>query len=154
MRCPFCAYPEDRVVDSRNIRNGSAIRRRRQCESCAKRFTTYENIEEGTPAIIKKDGRREPYDQNKFKGGILRACEKRPVSVNTIDDFINSVESRLFEGAAVELPSELLGEAVAEFLKGEDPIAYIRFASVYRSFSELHQFIEEIEEFEERKALK
>ena len=146
MRCPFCAFQEDRVVDSRNIRSGAAIRRRRQCEGCNKRFTTYESIEEGTPVIVKKDGRREPYDRQKFKGGVLRACQKRPISVTLIDEFINGVEQRLFEGTAVELPAELLGEAAAEFLKGVDPIAYIRFASVYRSFSELHQFIEEIEE--------
>ena len=146
MRCPYCGFQEDRVVDSRNIRNGAAIRRRRQCEGCSKRFTTYENIEDGALFIVKKDGRREAYDRKKFKGGVLRACEKRPISVNLIDEFLNGVEQRLFEGSTVEIPSELLGEASAEFLKGVDPIAYIRFASVYRSFSELHQFIEEIEE--------
>ena len=148
MRCPYCGYLEDRVVDSRLIRNNRAIRRRRHCEGCAKRYTTYETIEDEEPVIVKKDGRRQPYDRAKLLGGLIRACEKRPVSTPKIESFVDRLEVKLTEGQSREVPSSDLGESVAHFLRETDPIAYIRFASVYHSFSELHQFIEEIQRVE------
>ena len=148
MRCPYCGYLEDRVVDSRLIRNNRAIRRRRHCEGCAKRYTTYETIEDEEPVIVKKDGRRQPYDRAKLLGGLIRACEKRPVSTPKIESFVDRLEVKLTEGQSREVPSSDLGESVANFLRETDPIAYIRFASVYNSFSDLHQFIEEIQRVE------
>ncbi len=152
MRCPFCAYPEDRVVDSRIVSDGRVIRRRRQCESCGRRYTTREKIEESALVIVKKDGRREAYNRGKLLGGLIRASEKRPIPMNTIKEFADQLESRLLERGSPEIPSAEIGEQVSEFLKGLDPIAYIRFASVYRSFTELHEFIEEIEEITRRKS--
>jgi transcriptional repressor NrdR len=149
MRCPFCAYQEDRVIDSRLIRDGRAIRRRRHCEGCEKRYTTYETIDEGTPVIVKKDGRREKFDRQKLMSGIVRACEKRPVSMTQVETFLDQLEGRLGERTAHEIPSSKLGEEVIDFLRSADPIAYIRFASVYRSFHDLHQFIDEIRELSE-----
>lgn len=137
---------DDRVVDSRLVRNGSVIRRRRQCEGCAKRYTTYETIDENQPVIVKKDGRREEYSKDKLSGGILRACQKRPVPMSEINDFVETLEARLFEGSRPEVSSDELGESVMEFLKQVDPIAYIRFASVYRSFGDLSEFVDEIQE--------
>ena len=148
MRCPYCAYLEDRVVDSRLIRNNRAIRRRRHCEGCAKRYTTYETIEDEEPVIVKKDGRRQPYDRSKLLGGLIRACEKRPVSTTTIEAFVDRLEVQLAEGQSREVPSSDLGGEVGRFLRETDAIAYIRFASVYHSFSDLHQFIEEIQRVE------
>ncbi len=148
MRCPYCGYLEDRVVDSRLIRNNRAIRRRRHCEGCAKRYTTYETIEDEEPVIVKKDGRRQPYDRAKLLGGLIRACEKRPVSTPKIESFVDRLEVQLTEGQSREVPSSDLGESVANFLRETDAIAYIRFASVYHSFSDLHQFIEEIQRVE------
>ena len=146
MRCPYCSGMDDRVVDSRLVRNGSVIRRRRQCEGCAKRYTTYETIDENQPVIVKKDGRREEYSKDKLSGGILRACQKRPVPMSEINDFVETLEARLFEGSRPEVSSDELGESVMEFLKQVDPIAYIRFASVYRSFGDLSEFVDEIQE--------
>lgn len=146
MRCPFCAHLEDKVVDSRLVREGRVIRRRRHCESCQKRFTTYEAIDEGTPIIVKKDGRRQPYDREKLLGGIFAACQKRPVPTAAIMAAVDGIEARLFEGSANEVQSDRLGAGVMEFLKRTDAIAYIRFASVYRSFNDLHEFLDEIQE--------
>lgn len=146
MRCPYCDYPEDRVVDSRLIRDNRAIRRRRHCEGCSKRYTTYETIEDETPFIVKKDGRRQPYDRPKLLAGLIRACEKRPVATGTIESFVDRLETSLAEAHSREVPSSQLGEEVMTFLRGTDPIAYIRFASVYRSYSDLQQFIEEIQD--------
>ena len=151
MRCPFCGFLEDKVVDSRLVREGRVIRRRRECEGCIKRFTTYETIEEGAPVIVKKDGRREAYDRQKLIGGIVRACEKRPVSMTTINEWVDRLESRLFEGGSAEVPSSEVGEAVVAFLKTSDPVAYVRFASVYHSFSDLDQFVREIREMTAKK---
>lgn len=146
MRCPYCSGMDDRVVDSRLVRNGRVIRRRRQCEGCAKRYTTYETIDENQPVIVKKDGRREEYSKDKLSGGILRACQKRPVPMSEINDFVETLEARLFEGSRPEVSSDELGESVMDFLKQVDPIAYIRFASVYRSFADLSEFVDEIQE--------
>lgn len=150
MRCPGCGYLQDKVVDSRLVRDGRMIRRRRQCENCESRYTTYEAIEESTPMLVKKDGRREAYDRKKLLGGIVKACQKRPVPMATIESFVDQLEVRVFNGARSEVPSEELGEAVATFLKGADPIAYVRFASVYRSFNDLHQFLDEIRDIIEQ----
>ena len=144
MRCPGCGYLQDKVVDSRLVRDGRMIRRRRQCENCESRYTTYESIEESTPMLVKKDGRREAYDRQKLLSGIVKACQKRPVPMPTIRSFVEKLEVRVFNGARSEVPSAELGEAVAAFLKGADPIAYVRFASVYRSFNDLHEFLDEI----------
>lgn len=146
MRCPYCSGMDDRVVDSRLVRDGRVIRRRRQCEGCAKRYTTYETIDENQPVIVKKDGRREEYSKDKLLGGILRACQKRPVPMSEINDFVETLEARLFEGSRPEVSSDELGESVMDFLKKVDAIAYIRFASVYRSFADLSEFVDEIQE--------
>jgi len=147
MRCPYCATLEDKVVDSRLVREGRAIRRRRQCEACDKRYTTYEALEEFTPVVVKKDGRREAYSREKMLFSITHSLQKRPVSRGDVNAAVDGIEARLFEGGAPELPSHEIGEAVMDFLKRVDPIAYIRFASVYRSFNDLHEFLDEIQEF-------
>jgi transcriptional repressor NrdR len=149
MRCPYCQYDEDRVVDSRLIRDNRAIRRRRHCEGCGKRYTTYETIEDEAPFIVKKDGRRQPYDRAKLLGGLIRACEKRPVGTATVESFVDRLEASLAEAHTREVPSSQLGEEVMAFLRDTDPIAYIRFASVYRSYSDIQHFIEEIQQIGE-----
>ena len=149
MRCPFCSYLEDKVVDSRLVREGRMIRRRRQCIGCERRFTTYESVEESTPIIVKKDGRREAYDRRKMRGGILAACQKRPVPTADIDKAVERIESTVLQNAS-ETPAEALGEAIAVFLKATDPIAYIRFASVYRNFADLSEFLSEIKDLDSR----
>ena len=144
MKCPYCGDLEDKVVDSRLVREGRLIRRRRQCVGCGRRFTTYEQIEDVSPVIVKKDGRRQAYNRQKLMSGIMAACQKRPVPQPAIEAAVNAIESRLFETGASEVPADDLGAAVMDFLKGTDPIAYVRFASVYRSFSDLGQFLDEI----------
>ena len=151
MRCPGCGCQDDKVVDSRAIRDGAAIRRRRVCDQCGRRFTTYETIEDNTPTIVKKDGRRELYDRQKFLRGLVVACQKRPVSRATIEQGVDAIEARLFEGAAAEIPSTRLGEAASELLKEVDPVAYVRFARVYRAFPDLGQFVNEIQGLQEPK---
>ena len=152
MRCPYCATMEDRVIDSRLVRAGRVIRRRRHCEGCEKRFTTYEAIEEGSPVIVKKDGRREAYNREKLLSGIVAACQKRPIPRADIESAVDLLESRVFEGTSPEVEAEVLGQGVMDFLKRTDPIAYIRFASVYRSFTDLHEFLDEIQDFIEKSA--
>ena len=131
-------------MDSRLVREGRVIRRRRQCERCNVRFTTYEGIDETAPVIVKKDGRREAYDRQKLLAGLTLACQKRPIPRATIEAFVDDLESRLLDGSAPEVASRRLGEAASGFLKDVDPIAYIRFASVYHSFSDLEQLLAEI----------
>lgn len=150
MRCPRCGHLDDRVIDSRLVREGRVIRRRRQCDSCTGRYTTYEELEESTPVIVKKDGRREAWSRAKVLRGVTMSCQKRPVSTGDIEAAIDQLEARLFEGGQVEVPSERIGEGVMQFLKGTDAIAYIRFASVYRSFNDLHEFLDEIQELVEQ----
>ncbi len=147
MRCPHCSNLDDKVVDSRLVREGRAIRRRRQCIACQGRFTTYEALEQSTPVIVKKDGRREAYSREKLMRGIVMSCQKRPVSMTVISDAVRGMEERLFDGGA-EIPAEALGGEIMEFLKRTDAIAYLRFASVYRSFNDLSEFLEEIQELE------
>ena len=146
MKCPFCAHPDSKVVDSRPEKDGSAIRRRRECESCGKRFTTHERIEEMLPLVQKKDGRREPFDRLKVIAGIKKACEKRPVSVESIEKMVDRLESRLQESGEREISSTTIGTWVMKELHDVDEVAYVRFASVYRSFKDINEFMVELQE--------
>ncbi len=146
MKCPFCANIEDKVVDSRISSEGETIRRRRECLKCQRRFTTYEYIEKTTLMIIKKDGRREPFDRNKILSGFLRACEKRPVSMETIEEVVDSIERSLQKKYDKEVLSSDIGELVMNQLHGIDEVAYVRFASVYRQFKDINQFLGELKD--------
>jgi transcriptional repressor NrdR len=145
MRCPFCGHLEDKVVDSRESREGDSIRRRRECLSCARRFTSYERLEEVPLVLLKKDGRREPFDRQKLMKGLLLACQKRPVSLARIEDLVGDIQSRLMERPDREIRSRELGELVMDELKGLDQVAYVRFASVYRDFKDLPDFVKALE---------
>jgi len=144
MRCPFCGHSEGKVVDSRASKEGDSIRRRRECLTCGRRFTTYERIEEVAQMVIKKDGRREPFDRWKIKSGILKACEKRPISLDQVEALIDDVERTLFNTTEHEVSTEAIGAAVMERLKDLDEVAYVRFASVYRQFKDLNEFMAEL----------
>lgn len=146
MRCPFCRHRNNRVVDSRMSGDGAAIRRRRICSSCKRRFTTYERVEESAPMVVKKDGRREPYDRAKVIAGIKRACEKRPVSMETIEQLADKVEALVAERGEREVPSSVIGGAIMTGLHEIDQVAYVRFASVYRSFKDIDEFMHELED--------
>jgi transcriptional repressor NrdR len=146
MKCPFCDDLENRVVDSRLTKEGGEIRRRRECFRCKRRFTTYERIEETLPLIVKKDGRRETYDRAKVIAGLQRACEKRPVSVAAIDEIADTIETSLMERGEKEINSSVIGEAVMRHLHELDQVAYVRFASVYRSFKDVGEFMRELED--------
>jgi len=146
MRCPFCGYKEDKVVDSRATAEESAVRRRRECLKCGKRFTTYEYIEEISLLVIKKDGRRESFDRKKMLAGIIRACEKRPVSVEKMEDIVTQVERSIQKKSDREVLSSRIGELVMEKLKFIDDVAYVRFASVYRQFKDVGQFMVELKD--------
>jgi transcriptional repressor NrdR len=148
MKCPICFHSESKVIDSRVSKEGAMIRRRRECERCEKRFTTYERIEETFPFIIKKDGRREPYDRDKVVSGLQKACEKRPVSVESIERMTNEIEAALMECGEKEMPSSRVGEMVMDALKKVDDVAYVRFASVYRSFKDIGEFVDLIRDHE------
>ena len=150
MRCPFCGHLEDRVVDSREAHDGQATRRRRECLGCERRFTTYERVEESLPAVVKKDGRREPFDRRKVVEGLRRACQKRPVSQERIEEMATLVERRLQESGEKEVPASAVGERVMELLRAEDPVAYVRFASVYRDFRDVGEFTAAIEGLKEK----
>ncbi len=152
MKCPFCASTENGVVDSRETDDGRAIRRRRHCAGCARRFTTYERHEEQPLVVIKKDGRRVVFDRARLKAGIVRACEKRQVSSITIDTIVADIEKRAIELGERELSSRWFGEAVMEALKATDEVAYVRFASVYRSFTDAAEFARELEALKRRGA--
>lgn len=146
MNCPFCTHADTRVVDSRLGREGNNIRRRRECEKCIKRFTTYERVEEMLPLVVKKDGRREPFDRQKIVAGMQRACEKRPVSIGVIEQFVDRFEQSLQESGEKEIPSTRIGEAVMTALHEIDQVAYVRFASVYREFRDINEFMSELTE--------
>ncbi len=146
MRCPFCGYKEDKVVDSRATSEESAIRRRRECLKCGKRFTTYEYIEEVSLMVIKKDGRREPFDRKKILAGVIRACEKRPISMEKMEEIITQVERAIQRKSDREVSASRIGELVMEKLKALDDVAYVRFASVYRQFKDVGQFMEELKD--------
>lgn len=146
MNCPFCSHADTRVVDSRLGREGNNIRRRRECEKCSKRFTTYERVEEMLPLVVKKDGRREAFDRQKIVAGMQRACEKRPVSIAAIEQFVDRLEQSLQESGEKEIPSNRIGEAVMAALHEIDQVAYVRFASVYREFRDINEFMAELTE--------
>lgn len=144
MRCPFCAHLEDKVVDSRESREGDSIRRRRECLKCERRFTSYERIDEIPYMVIKKDGRREPFIREKIMAGILRACEKRPVPTAKLDAIVNSVESYVQSSPERERPTSKIGELIMRKLKDLDKVAYVRFASVYLEFQDVTEFMNEL----------
>jgi transcriptional repressor NrdR len=144
MKCPYCEFPESKVVDSRPTDEGQAIRRRRECMGCGKRFTTYEKIEEVPVIVVKKDGNRQTYDRNKLMNGIIKACEKRPVSMSTIERIVDDIEKNLFNSLENEVTSVEIGEMVMNKLKDVDEVAYVRFASVYRQFKDVNSFMEEL----------
>lgn len=145
MRCPKCGHLEDRVIDSRSTREGRAIRRRRECIGCGNRFTTYEYVENASVLVVKRNGKREPYDREKVVAGISRACEKRPISIEQIEEIVDRLEAELQRVAPGEVTSERIGEWIMEELQRLDQVAYVRFASVYRHFKDVNQFLEEIE---------
>ena len=147
MTCPFCGHREDKVIDSRESKEGDSIRRRRECLACQRRFTTYEHCDEVPYMVIKKDGRREKFDRQKVLNGLLRACEKRPISMGKLAELVNDIESALLEAAERELPTTWIGERLMERLRGLDKIAYVRFASVYRDFQDVEEFLSEVKNF-------
>lgn len=144
MKCPYCSYHDSRVVDSRPTEDGESIRRRRECSSCGKRFTTYEKIEEIPVRVIKKDGNRQAYDRNKVLRGIVRSCEKRPVTSEQIEEIIEDIEKVIYNSSNREITSQEIGELVMARLKKIDEVSYVRFASVYRQFKDLNSFMEEL----------
>lgn len=144
MKCPFCGAAESRVLDTRDV--GSGIRRRRECEQCKQRFTTYEQVAKINLLIIKRDGRREPFDRQKLLEGVWRACAKRPIASEAIENLVNDIESKLYALGQAEVPSRVVGEMVMERLKNLDGVAYVRFASVYRSFADLETLKREVDQ--------
>ena len=153
MRCPFCAAIEDKVVDTRPSDNEQVIRRRRECSSCSRRFTTYERVDEILPMVVKKDGRREAFDRQKVLEGLKLACQKRPVGADQLEAVADGIERRLQEMGEKEVPTSVIGEAVMRELARLDEVAYVRFASVYRSFKDLGEFMSELKELiSERKS--
>jgi transcriptional repressor NrdR len=146
MRCPFCRHRGNRVVDSRLSNDAMMIRRRRACSACKRRFTTYERVGDNAPMVVKKDGRREPFDRAKIIAGLKRACEKRPVSMETIDQIANRIETAMSEQSDREVASSAVGAAVMNELHKIDQVAYVRFASVYRSFKDIDEFMHELED--------
>lgn len=144
MKCPFCGHLEDKVVDSREAKDGDSIRRRRECMECARRFTSYERIDEVPYMVVKKDGRRETFDRGKIMNGLLRACEKRPISANQLESLINSVEKYVQDSPDRERRTEQVGKMIMRRLKELDKVAYVRFASVYLEFEDVSEFMEEL----------
>jgi transcriptional repressor NrdR len=151
MKCLFCGHLEDKVVDSRASADGVAIRRRRECLGCGKRFTTYEKIEEQALMVVKKDGRREPFDRHKLLAGLVKACEKRPVGMDQLETLVDELERELSQHFDREVPSREVGERVMRRLHRLDPVAYVRFASVYREFKDVEQFMHELKDLLDRK---
>jgi transcriptional repressor NrdR len=146
MKCPFCGHAENKVIDSRISKDGKAIRRRRECLGCEKRFTTYEFVEDILPMVVKKDGRREPFDRLKIRNGVMKACEKRPISMESMEKIVENVEQACQEFQGEEIPSTVIGEKVMNELKTLDGVAYVRFASVYRQFRDVGEFMTELED--------
>ncbi|MBI3594872.1 MAG: transcriptional repressor NrdR [Nitrospirae bacterium] len=156
MRCPFCNHVEDKVVDSRLSKEGDVIRRRRECISCERRFTTYERVEGNFPMVIKKDGRRETFERQKILQGLKKACEKRPVSMSLLEESVTQIEKKIQEMGESEIPSNIIGEEVMRKLHDLDPVAYVRFASVYREFKDINEFMSELKDLlkkEDRKEI-
>lgn len=146
MRCPFCRHLDSKVLDSRQTEEGASIRRRRECASCQKRFTTYERLDEIPFLVIKKDGRREPFARTKILNGVMRACEKRPISMEILEKTVEEIEREVRSGLEREVSSEIIGELVMDKLRDLDDVAYVRFASVYRQFKDIDRFIEELQQ--------
>jgi transcriptional repressor NrdR len=146
MKCPFCAEIKNKVIDSRLSKDGRTIRRRRECLDCEKRFTTYEKVEAVLPMVVKKDGRREPFNHEKIRAGIHKACQKRPISIDDIADFVDSLGQLFQESGHREINSSDIGERVIEELKEWDDVAYVRFASVYRQFKDINEFMTELKD--------
>jgi len=144
MKCPFCQALENKVIDSRLSKDKQVIRRRRECEACERRFTTYERVEEVLPMVVKKDGGREIFDSHKVLAGIRKACQKRPVPVPAMEQIVETIGRELHESGEKEVPSSYIGERVMEALKSVDGVAYVRFASVYRSFRDVNEFLDEL----------
>ena len=152
MKCPFCSHTEDKVIDSRSSNEDKSVRRRRECLKCNKRFTTYEYIEEIPLMLIKKDGRREAFDRNKIISGILKACEKRPVSMEKVEAMVDKVEKELQKNFDKEVKAQVVGELVMEYLHKLDEVAYVRFASVYRQFKDINHFMKELKDLLSKRA--
>ncbi len=144
MKCPFCNKDNTRVIDSRPADENNSIRRRRQCDECHRRFTTYEKVETIPLVVIKKDNNREPYDRSKIEAGVFRSCHKRPISIDQITSLVDEVENSIFIREDKEIPSSVIGEIVMNKLKNLDPVAYVRFASVYREFKDVSTFMDEL----------
>ena len=151
MKCPHCGYSESKVVDSRHAEDGLSIRRRRECLSCQKRFTTYETVEVLPIIVVKRDNSRQPFDRNKIMNGMLRACEKRPVSTQALETIVEEIESKVQNSLEREVTTQSIGEMVMERLKPLDEVAYVRFASVYRQFKDIHSFMQELNKILEEK---
>ena len=151
MRCPFCTSNNDRVIDSRTSGDAYVIRRRRECLECGKRFTTYEKVEEPTLHVIKKDGRRVPFDRGRIMNGLMKACEKRPVSLEVLEEAVNRIESQLNETFDKEVSGKFIGQLVMTALRELDHVAYVRFASVYREFKDVEEFLEELKPLLEKR---
>src|SRR3989338_369527 len=145
MNCPFCQHGESSVIDSRDSKEGEMTRRRRECDACHKRFTTYERVEELLPMVVKKDGRREAFDRMKIVGGIKKACEKRPISQEKIEETVDRIEREIVEMGEKEVPSKEIGERIMKSLHSLDQVAYVRFASVYPEFKDVNHFMKELE---------
>lgn len=146
MKCPFCAFVDTKVIDSRLGREGNSIRRRRECVQCERRFTTYERVEDILPLVVKKDGRREPFDRLKIIAGMQKACEKRPVSIDTIEKMVDQLERKLQESGEKEISASRIGQDVMDALHRIDEVAYVRFASVYRQFKDINEFMDELKD--------
>jgi len=151
MKCPFCENPEDKVIDSRTSKEGNAIRRRRECLKCGKRFTSYERVEDVVPMVAKKDGRREPFNASKIKSGLLIACKKRPVGTDRIDEIVDDIEKKLVGMGVKEIQSSWVGEEIMSALKDLDQVAYVRFASVYHQFKDINDLMDEVKMLFEQK---
>jgi transcriptional repressor NrdR len=151
MKCPFCGNLEDKVIDSRTSREGDAIRRRRECLKCGRRFTSYERVEDVLPMVVKKDGRREPFDRMKILNGIKKACEKRPIGIETLEGITDSIEKKLIGLGVKEIQSTWIGEEVMSSLRELDKVAYVRFASVYRQFKDINELMNEVKTLFEHK---
>ena len=146
MKCPYCSHLKDRVIDSRSSNENRSVRRRRECMKCKRRFTTYESVEEISMMVVKRDGRRESFDRNKITSGILKACEKRPVSLQKVEDLVDKVERELYKKYEKEIKVEAIGELAMERLHKIDEVAYVRFASVYRQFKDINAFMTELKD--------
>ena len=144
MKCPFCSYEEQKVIDSRPVEENNSIRRRRECLNCLKRFTTYEKVENVNIIVIKKDKTREDFDREKLLNGLIRACQKRPVSLPQLENLVNDIEAKIYNSLEREVTSQYIGELVMEKLKDIDEVSYVRFASVYRQFKDINTFMEEL----------